>query len=107
MLSADLHESADDLSISLKAAGLKSNDFEILIDGQTLAVRGSKLSRIKRSKGRYPMSERAFGRFDRRFALPMDVEDSETTAAYRSGVLTIHLKRSSSAKPRVDSQSLD
>ena len=105
VLSADLHESADDLSVSLEAPGLKSDDFEILIDGQMLIVRGSKLSEIKRSKGRYHMSERAFGQFERRFALPMDVEESETTASYRSGVLTINLTKSRSAKPRVISVS--
>lgn len=101
VLSAELVESQDGLKVSIEAPGLDKKDFEIFVNGQVLVVRGTKQSASERTEGHYHITERAYGRFERRFSLPVEVDESATTANYRNGVLTIELPRSTASQPRV------
>lgn len=101
LLSAELHEGADVLTVSVEAPGLTKEDFEIFINGQHLVVRGTKQSSRSRKEGHYHITERAYGHFEREFSLPTEVEEAGTEANYRNGVLTITLPKSRKAQKRV------
>ena len=105
LLSAELVESADGVTVSLEAPGLSKDNFEIFVDGQVLTVRGRKETSSERKEGHYHITERAYGRFERRFALPVEVDEEGTKAHYRHGVLTIELPRSTRSQPRIISVS--
>jgi HSP20 family protein len=101
LLSAELHEGGDNISINIEAPGLNKEAFEIFVKDQTLSVRGTKQASSEREEGRYHISERAYGSFERIFPLPTDVDEDRTTASYRNGVLTVELQKSSKAQPRI------
>jgi len=101
LLNAELHEGANSITIEVEAPGLEKQDFEIFVNGQMLAVRGSKQSSTQRTEGHYHITERAYGRFERLFPLPTEVDEEHTKANYRNGVLTIELPKSQKATPRV------
>ncbi len=101
LLSAELHEGADDIAVEIEAPGLKKEDFEIFVDGQILIVRGTKQSSRERTKGHYHISERAYGRFERQLPLPIEVDEGGTKASYRNGVLSVTMPKSKAASPRV------
>ena len=101
LLSAELHESGETLSVSIEAPGLKKEDFEIFIDGQALVVRGTKQSSAERNDGHYHITERAYGRFERVLRLPAEVEEAGTEASYKNGVLTITIPKSRKALKRI------
>jgi len=105
LLSAELHESKDGVTVSVEAPGLNKEDFEIFVNGRTLAVRGAKRSSSDRVEGRYHITERAYGRFERLLSLPAEVDESGTRASYRNGVLTIEMSKLKEARPRVISVS--
>ena len=44
--------------------------------------------------------ERAYGRFERRLALPSDVDPQQVAAEFKDGVLKVHLPKPPSAKPK-------
>ena len=101
LLSAELHEGADRLTVNVEAPGLSKDDFEIFVVNQALVIRGTKLSSREREEGHYHISERAYGRFERVIGLPAEVDEEQTSASYRNGVLRIELPKSRAASPRV------
>ena len=101
LLSAELVEKKDAVNVDIEAPGLEKENFEIFVNGQTLFVRGTKQTNEERHEGHYHITERAFGRFERRFALPMEVDEAATKATYKHGVLHIELPRSKQAQPRI------
>ena len=101
VLSSELHEGTDSITVSIEAPGMDRKNFEIFVQDQSLLVRGTKESSSKRKEGHYHITERAYGRWERLFPLPADVEEDGTTAEYRNGVLTIEMPRSKASQPRI------
>ncbi len=101
LLSSELHEAKDTVTIEVEAPGMAKEDFEIFVSGQSLVVRGTKESSSDRTEGHYHITERAYGRFERVFPLPTEVDEAATKASYKKGVLTIELPKSKKASPRI------
>jgi len=101
LLSAEMHESDADVTVSIEAPGLNKEDFEIFIDGLNLVIRGSKQSSSERTEGHYHITERAYGRFERVLPLPAEIDQENTKANYKSGVLTLTMPKSKAVTPRV------
>lgn len=101
LLSAEMHEGGDDVTVAIEAPGLNKEDFEIFIDGMNLVIRGSKQSSRETTEGHYHITERAYGRFERVLPLPAEVDQESTRASYRNGVLTLTMPKSKSVTPRV------
>lgn len=100
LLSAEMHESNDDVTIEIEAPGLRKEDFEIFVDGMSLVVKGTKQSSRERTEGHYHITERAYGRFERVLPLPAEVDEEHSRASYRNGVLSVSLPKSKAVSPR-------
>ncbi len=89
----------DDFVVVAEVPGVKKEDLDIQVRGDTLRIRGRKT--IAHSEGAsIHRRERAAGEFDRTVTLPDDIESAKVAAEYRDGVLTLRLPRAESAKPR-------
>lgn len=94
LLAADVAELDDEVVVRVEAPGLEERDFSVsVVDGQ-LVVRGEKRFERTARHARYHLFESAYGAFERRFALPCEVDEAGARARYRSGVLTVRLPRS-------------
>ena len=91
LISADVRETNDTIEVQLEAPGMDKADFEIDLDGRHLAIHGTKHYESKRTEGRYHITERAYGSFERVLPLPCDVEPG--SAKYEAGVLSITLPK--------------
>lgn len=49
---------------------------------------------------RFHRIERAYGRFERRLAVPTEVDTQKVAAEFKDGVLKVHLPKSATAKPK-------
>ena len=101
LLSAELHEGSDKVTVNIEAPGLSKEDFEIFVINQALVVRGTKSSSREHTEGHYHITERAYGKFERVLALPVEVDEEQTSASYRNGVLRVEMPKSRAASPRV------
>jgi HSP20 family protein len=70
---------------------MEADDFDIQVVDDYLVVRGEKQWQRDDKKGRYHISECAYGRFERAIPLPKAVNDSQAKAKYRRGILTVTL----------------
>ncbi|MET0877525.1 MAG: Hsp20/alpha crystallin family protein [Tardiphaga sp.] len=94
-------EIADDdreLRISAEVPGLEEKDIEVLIDDGQLTLRGEKASATDDKKRQF--SERYYGRFERRIAIPYEIAEDQVKATFKNGVLDVTLPKTERAQSR-------
>jgi HSP20 family protein len=92
----DIKETDQEYRVCAELPGLRPDDIELDIKGDTLVLTGQKSEEKDDHRAAYRISERRFGRFERRFPIPEDVERDRIEAAFKDGVLTITLPREAS-----------
>jgi len=95
LLAAEVRESADAVSVRLEVPGMEPERIDISIIDDILQVSGEKQAEREQTRGNYHLTERAYGRFERRFRLPAPVDSGRADASYRRGVLTLRLPKRS------------
>ena len=90
----------EDLLVRAEVPGMKLDDFDISVSGDTLSVEGYRVTDAEMKGGWYHRRERERGRFSRAIRLPTEVDGGKAEATYVSGVLTITLPLTKPAKPQ-------
>ena len=97
---ADLKETDKDYRLHVELPGLKVADVQLEFDGDALVVRGMKSDDHQSESANFHITERRFGRVERRFALPRDVDYAAVKADFRDGVLNVVLPKDAAAEQR-------
>ncbi len=93
----------DDIIVQCELAGVKRQDVDLSITGETLTIKGVKESSADEEKVRFQRRERGSGEFSRTLVLPDKIACEGIDASLKAGVLTIRLPKSDAAKPqRID-----
>ena len=80
--------------------GVKKEDVEIKIEDGVLSVSAIRKYKNELTKENYYVCESAFGKFERRYALPESVDTQKVDAKLSDGRLTIELQKTKKAKPK-------
>lgn len=99
-MASDVFDDDDRVVVRIEAPGMRREDFNIELQGDTLTVWGEKRSDREVSRGRYSVVQCAYGSFRRDVALPAAVMADKTKATYRDGVLRIELPKADDARAR-------
>jgi HSP20 family protein len=94
---ADLHETDQALELRVELPGMKPEDVQLSLQGDTLIVSGEKADEIERGRGAYRVSERRFGRFERSFVLPPEADRNKIEAKFSDGLLKVRIGKSPGA----------
>jgi HSP20 family protein len=97
---ADVIETKDNIVVKLSAPGVKPEDIDIAVVGDTLTIKGEMKSEEHFEEGSYIRKERRFGSFQRTFSLPTSVAPDRAKAEFEHGVLTLTLPKAEEAKPK-------
>lgn len=95
--SLDIDETETEYRVTAELAGLGKDDVEIVFDDGVLSIRGEKQGEKREGRA---LSERWFGRFERRVSLP-DADEGAAKAEFRDGLLTIRLPKTQRAREKV------
>jgi HSP20 family protein len=100
MPSLDLAESDESLEVKMDIPGMKPEDIEIHVTGDTLTVSGRHTEEKKdeNKEKKLHRVERRTGSFQRSVTLPVPVREADVTAEYQHGVLTITLPKTEPEK---------
>jgi HSP20 family protein len=98
VLAAEVFDDDDTVVVRLEAPGMDKGDFELQVMEDALVVRGEKQLERERTEGRYHVTERAYGRFERTIPLPDEVEGNQAQASYTNGVLRVELPKVASRR---------
>jgi HSP20 family protein len=96
----DVHETGDEIVVTAALPGLKPEDVDITITGQTLSIRGEFKADEKVERDQYLYRERRYGSFHRQLQLPVRVQGDAATATFEDGVLTLKIPKAEEVKPR-------
>ena len=100
LLAAEVHESGDNVTVRLEVPGMDADKFDVQVVNRTLIVSGHKQVEHKHKEGHYHISECAYGEFERRLPLPVEVDSSQAEANYKKGILTLKLPKTEREKVR-------
>ena len=95
----ELVERDKDVRITAELPGLEEEDIELQVEDNVLTLKGEKRHEHDDETRRY--SERYYGRFERRLALPTEVDDERAEATFRNGVLSVTLPKTARARQHV------
>lgn len=96
----DITETADEIVLEAELPGMKKEDIDISLSGETLTLSGQRKFEQAQHSEQYLRIERQYGSWRRSFQLEVAIEAAGITASYEDGVLTIHLPKAKTAVPR-------
>lgn len=94
----DVSESDKAIEVSLDVPGMSEKDIEVMLSDNELKISGERKVESEEKKKDFHRIERSYGRFERRYLLPCEVDEGKVTASVSKGVLTITLPKSAKAK---------
>lgn len=97
-LPLDVRQTDTEFVLEASVPGFKPEDIEVVAEQGTLTIRGERKVE-EQVEGRYLRRERRQFSFVRQLSLPTDVRDSEISASFVNGVLTIRLPRVEAPAP--------
>jgi HSP20 family protein len=86
--------------VTAEMPGMKTEDLEIKIEGDTLSLKGERKASDAGEGASYHRRERATGTFQRSLTLPARVDPESVKATYKDGVLSISMKKEKAAMPK-------
>ena len=89
----DIYETADELVLKVELSEIDRRDVQIEINNSVLCISGERKMPVETQKSRHHNMERWYGRFNRRFTLPGNVDQENVRASFADGVLSIRLTR--------------
>lgn len=89
----DVWETGDSFVVRIEMPGLARDEIRVSIEPLAVVVEGERQLERESNEGAVYISERSFGSFYRRVALPAEVQPEGATAVLKDGVLTVRAKR--------------
>ena len=103
-LTVDVFQTKDEIIIQSTIAGVKEDDLEIDITGESVSIRGKRERSDEIKDEDFFYQECYWGRFSRSIILPQEINPDKAKASLESGVLTLRLpklEREKSKKLRI------
>lgn len=93
----EMTETAKAYKLTVEVPGMDASDIEVNVEDEMLVVSGEKKEEREEKERDFYRSERSYGAFERRIALPPAADADKVKAKAKNGVLTITLPKSPKA----------
>lgn len=93
----DVVERGTEYEVSAELPGIDRSDVEVRIANGMLTLSGEKRDEWHEHRRDFHFSERNYGSFSRRFALPAGIDPDRVSADFAKGVLTVRLPKAAEA----------
>jgi HSP20 family protein len=99
-LPLDLSETDNEFVIKASLPGVKPEEVQVTVKGDTLTIRGETKAEEEKKGQHWYLRERRFGAFQRSVSLGSPVDADRATAHHEHGVLTLTLPKVEEARPK-------
>jgi len=99
-LAVDMYETDDSVVVKAAIPGMKAEDIEVSVTGDTLTIRAETKEETEVKRESYLRRERRFGSCCRSVTLPGGLEADKAEADYTDGVLTLTFPKAEEVKPK-------
>jgi len=94
----DVAENADGYTFKASVPGIKPEELDITIEDNVLTIRAERKAEESNEELRW--QERYYGKLERSFRLPVEVDANKAEAKIEHGVLTLSLPKAETVKPK-------
>ncbi len=96
----DMYQPANELIVNAALPGIKPEEVDITITGDTLTIKRETKAEEKTEREDYLYREHRYGTFNRSVTLPSGLNTDKTEADFNNGILTLTIPKSEEIKPR-------
>ena len=96
----DLYEKDDQFVIKAELPGVDKNDIKVDLKDGVLTLSGERAYDNEVKEENYYRKERSYGKFQRVFTLPADVDTDKISAEFKTGVLRIEVPKPEEKKAK-------
>ena len=96
----DVKETSEYVVLFAELPGLRKQDVKLTVRDKVLSISGEKVQAEQAEDENPHRSERVYGKFCRRFALPTQVDATKISAELVDGVLKVQLPKQENAKAK-------
>jgi HSP20 family protein len=96
----DIYDNDENIVITAELPGIDKTDIVIDVKGGVLTLKGERSFDNEVKEEKYYCRERTFGKFERVFRLPADVDFEKISADYKDGILKIDIPKPEEQKPK-------
>ncbi len=99
-LAVDVYETPDNVVVKTAVPGVKPEEIDITITGDTLTISGATKFEEKVEREDYIRKELRYGSFSRSVNLPSGLNVEKAEATFENGLLTLTIPKAEEAKPK-------
>jgi HSP20 family protein len=96
----DMYQTDENVVVTASVPGVKPEDVDITITGDTLTIEGQSRAENEVKKEDYFRQERSYGAFARSLTLPGLLQADKAEATFENGVLTLTIPKAEEMKPK-------
>ncbi len=96
----DIYDNDENIIIKAELPGIDKKDISIDVKESVLTLKGERSTANEVKEEKYYRRERFFGKFERAFTLPEDVDPEKIQANYTDGVLEIKIPKPETKEPK-------
>jgi HSP20 family protein len=96
----DVIEKEDAYEVKASLPGIKPEDVDITVTGNTVTIRGERKEEHEEKRANYLMRERRFGTCSRSITLPTAADAEHAQARFEHGILTLTIPKLAEAKAK-------
>jgi len=94
---ADVQETDTEFLIKADLPEVAKEDVKVQLEEGVLTIQGERKREAETNGKRFHKVEREYGKFVRRFALPVEIDATKVQADFKNGVLNVHLPKTAKA----------
>ena len=99
-LAIDVYETKDDVVVKAALPGIKPEELDVTITGNTLSISGESKEENEVKDKNYIRQERRYGSFSRTVTLPNGLKGDKVDATFENGMLTLKIPKAEEIKPK-------
>lgn len=96
----DVSENENEFVIHAQLPGVKPDDVQITVHGDTVLLRGESKAEEEKKGQTWHVRERRFGTFQRAVSLNAPIDADKANAQFEHGMLTLTLPKAEAARPK-------
>jgi HSP20 family protein len=96
----DILEADEHVEIRAEIPGLSEKDVQVSVTDDVLTLKGEKTQETEDTNQKYHRVERSYGRFQRSFTLPANLDPEDIKAKFTHGVLTVSIPKVKEVEPK-------
>lgn len=94
----DVSETDTEVTVSAELPGVDEDDIDVSVRGDALTISGERREEKEEHDRDYYRREQLYGNFQRTIPLPNGIDTDHVSAAFKRGVLTVHLPKTEAAR---------